>query len=86
MVDQNVNQTGGRLGPPVPILVRKTLATVTTVAATLLGLLLVTFMIGRVMPIDPVLAVIGERATQAQYDQTFIELGLDLPLLVQLWI
>ena len=67
MVDQNVNQTGGRLGPPVPILVRKTLATVTTVAATLLGLLLVTFMIGRVMPIDPVLAVIGERATQAQY-------------------
>lgn len=57
-----------------------------TVAATLLGLLFVTFMIGRVMPIDPVLAVIGERATQAQYDQTFRELGLDRPLLVQFGI
>ncbi|MAC80459.1 MAG: peptide ABC transporter permease [Rhodobacteraceae bacterium] len=40
-------------------------------------------MIGRVMPIDPVLAVIGERATQAQYDETFLALGLDKPLIVQ---
>lgn len=86
MADQNANQTGGRLGPPVPIWVRKSLATIATVAATILGLLFVTFMIGRVMPIDPVLAVIGERATQAQYDQTFRELGLDKPLLVQFGI
>ena len=34
-----------------------------TVALTFLGLLLVTFLIGRVMPIDTVLAVVGERAT-----------------------
>jgi len=61
-------------------------ATVATVAATVLGLLFVTFMIGRVMPIDPVLAVIGERATQAQYDETFRALGLDKPLLVQFGI
>ncbi|MCR8546444.1 ABC transporter permease [Salipiger sp. P9] len=54
-----------------------------TVAVTLLGLLFVTFMIGRVMPIDPVLAVIGERATQAQYDEVFLELGLDKPLITQ---
>ena len=39
-----------------------------TLAVTLLGLLAVTFVIGRVMPIDPVLAIIGERATQAQYE------------------
>jgi len=58
----------------------------TTISVTLLGLLFVTFMIGRVMPIDPVLAVIGERATQAQYNDTFIALGLDRPLLVQFWI
>jgi peptide/nickel transport system permease protein len=64
----------------------KLLATLATVAATILGLLFVTFMIGRVMPIDPVLAVIGERATQAQYDETFRALGLDKPLLVQFWI
>src|SRR6056297_3502285 len=86
MADQNVNQTGGRLRPPVPIWVRKSLATSATVAFTILGLLFVTFMIGRVMPIDPVLAVIGERATQAQYEQTFRDLGLDQPLLVQFWI
>ena len=39
-----------------------------TLAVTLLGLLAVTFVIGRVMPIDPVLSIIGERATQAQYE------------------
>ncbi|MBS8226406.1 ABC transporter permease [Vannielia litorea] len=61
-------------------------ATLLTVAVTLLGLLFVTFMIGRVMPIDPVLAVIGERATQAQYDAAFKELGLDKSLLEQFLI
>nr|WP_254695515.1 ABC transporter permease [Oceanicola sp. D3] len=43
-------------------------------------------MIGRVMPIDPVLAVIGERATQAQYDAVYLELGLDKPLIQQFFI
>ena len=33
-----------------------------TLAVTFLGLLLVTFLIGRVVPIDPVLAVVGDRA------------------------
>ena len=70
----------------MPPWLRKPLTTLATVAATILGLLFVTFMIGRVMPIDPVLAVIGERATQAQYDQTFRDLGLDQPLLVQFGI
>ncbi|MCZ0812373.1 MAG: ABC transporter permease [Pseudomonadota bacterium] len=76
----------GRPGPSLPPWLKKTLATLATVAATILGLLFVTFMIGRVMPIDPVLAVIGERATQEQYNQTFRDLGLDKPLLVQFWI
>jgi peptide/nickel transport system permease protein len=76
----------GRQMPSFPPWAKKTLGTVATVAATILGLLFVTFMIGRVMPIDPVLAVIGERATQAQYDATFLELGLDKPLLVQFGI
>ncbi|WP_318246372.1 ABC transporter permease [Salipiger thiooxidans] len=62
---------------------RKLLGTLLTIAVTLLGLLFVTFMIGRVMPIDPVLAVIGERATQAQYNAVYLELGLDKPLLAQ---
>ena len=41
-----------------------------SLAATLLGLLLITFLIGRVMPIDPVLAVVGERATNEVYMAT----------------
>ncbi len=48
--------------------------------ATFLGLLLVTFIIGRVVPIDPVLAVVGERATQAQYEAAREALGLDRPI------
>ncbi len=51
-----------------------------SLALTLLGLLLVTFIIGRVMPIDPVLKVVGERATQAQYEAARIAMGLDQPL------
>lgn len=51
-----------------------------TVALTFLGLLLVTFLIGRVVPIDPVLAVVGDRASAEVYARARIELGLDLPL------
>ena len=50
---------------------------------TLLGLLLVTFIIGRVMPIDPVLKVVGERATPEQYEAARQAMGLDQPLVVQ---
>jgi peptide/nickel transport system permease protein len=51
-----------------------------TLAVTFLGLLLVTFLIGRVVPIDPVLAVVGDRATPEVYERTRLALGLDLPL------
>ena len=54
-----------------------------SLAATLLGLLLITFLIGRVMPIDPVLAVVGERATNEVYMATRAAMGLDDPLIVQ---
>jgi len=54
-----------------------------TLAITLLGLLAVTFVIGRVMPIDPVLSIIGERATEAQYEAAKAALGLDDPLWTQ---
>ena len=83
MADGVTHAGNGWRGPAVPGWLKRAAATLATVAATLLGLLFVTFMIGRVMPIDPVLAVIGERATQAQYDQTFVALGLDRPLVIQ---
>jgi peptide/nickel transport system permease protein len=50
------------------------------VALTLLGLLAVTFFIGRVVPIDPVLAVVGDQAPRDVYEAVRIELGLDQPL------
>ena len=55
-------------------------ATLTSVLVTLLGLLVVTFALGRVLPADPVLRVVGDRATQEQYDKVRHELRLDRPL------
>jgi peptide/nickel transport system permease protein len=57
-----------------------------TLAITLLGLLLVTFLIGRVVPIDPVLSIVGERATEAQMQAIRDKLGLDLPMWQQFFI
>lgn len=57
--------------------------TLATVAITLVGLLALTFFIGRVMPVDPVTAIVGEQADQQTYDKVYRELGLDQPLHVQ---
>lgn len=54
-----------------------------SVAATLLGLLLLTFLIGRVMPLDPVLAIVGPDADRSSYEQVHRQLGLDQPLPTQ---
>lgn len=53
------------------------------VALTFLGLLALTFFIGRVVPIDPVLAIVGDRATAKQYEAARVAMGLDRPLIVQ---
>ncbi len=57
-----------------------------SVAITLLGLVFVTFLIGRVVPIDPVLAVVGDRASPEAYEAARTALGLDRSILVQFWI
>ena len=54
-----------------------------SVVLTLLGLLLLTFVIGRVMPLDPVLSIVGPDADKSTYDQVFKQLGLDRPVPVQ---
>jgi peptide/nickel transport system permease protein len=51
-----------------------------TVAITLVGLASLTFFIGRVLPIDPVLAIVGEKALPEVYDRVYLELGLDKPI------
>ena len=55
-------------------------ATLASIPITLFGLVLITFLIGRVVPIDPVLAIVGDRAPQDVVDRTRHEMGLDLPL------
>ncbi len=57
--------------------------TLISLAITFLGLLLITFIIGRVVPIDPVLSIVGERASQAQIEQVREQLGLNQPLMTQ---
>lgn len=54
-----------------------------SIAGTLLGLLFVTFAIGRLLPSDPVLSVVGDRASKALYDKVFVEMRLDRPLYEQ---
>lgn len=64
----------------------KTLKLLLMVVITFLGLLLITFLIGRVVPIDPVLAVVGDKASQEVYERARIAMGLDLPLWKQFFI
>ncbi len=59
------------------------LSSAASVPVTIFGLVLITFLIGRVVPIDPVIAVVGDRAPQEVVERTRVELGLDRPLPVQ---
>jgi peptide/nickel transport system permease protein len=52
----------------------------------LFGILLVTFILGRLIPGDPCKAMLGEKATQAVCDRFMAENGLDQPIPVQLAI
>jgi peptide/nickel transport system permease protein len=54
-----------------------------TLALTFVGLTAITFFISRLTNIDPVLAVVGDKASKEVYDRTFMALGLDQPLPVQ---
>jgi peptide/nickel transport system permease protein len=77
------NNEGARGRAPLPKWIGATIRTLGSIAITMLGLVFITFVIGRVMPIDPVLAIVGERATQSTYDAVYLQLGLDKPLIVQ---
>lgn len=62
------------------------LRTLGMILVTMIGLLFVTFVIGRVMPIDPVISVVGERASKEVYDAAFKSMGLDKPIIVQFFV
>ena len=69
-----------------PTRVHPALSAIASVPVTLFGLLLVTFLIGRVMPIDPVIAIVGDHAPPDVIARVRTELGLDRPLSVQFGI
>ncbi|MFN4192381.1 MAG: ABC transporter permease [Tabrizicola sp.] len=82
MTSTSAPQSRSRLLP----FVKQILLGFGTLAITLLGLLLITFVIARVVPTDPVLSIVGERATAAQIAAIREKLGLDLPLWQQFLI
>ncbi len=61
-------------------------AAASSVPITLFGLVLVTFLIGRVMPIDPIIAIVGDHAQNDVVEAARLQLGLDRPLAVQFWL
>jgi peptide/nickel transport system permease protein len=65
--------------------IRRVLKLILSVGLTFLGLTCVTFIIGRVIPIDPVLAIVGDKAPRDVYMRVRAEIGLDLPIPVQYW-
>jgi peptide/nickel transport system permease protein len=58
-------------------------AFVVSLVLTFIGLTAITFFINRLTKIDPVLAIVGDKASKEVYDKTYIMLGLDQPLIVQ---
>jgi peptide/nickel transport system permease protein len=66
--------------------VRAVLGFLITILTTYLGLLAVTFFIGRVIPIDPALTILGDRAPQSAVEQLRRTMGLDQPLYYQFYI
>ena len=64
------------LGSPTRLL-RAFVRFVTSAVLSLLGLTGVTFVIGRFIPVDPVIAIVGDHASQSTYDRTRLALGLD---------
>ena len=67
----------------VGVFARQTGNTLVTLLVTFIGLLAVTFVISRVVPIDPVTSILGERATAQQIEDTRAKLGLDEPMWYQ---
>lgn len=56
-----------------------------TLALTLFGLLVITFFLSALSPVDRVLQIVGDHASEATYQQVKQQLGLDKPLPVQFW-
>ncbi len=67
-------------------IVRTFLSAANSVVFTLFGLLCVTFFMGHLVPVDPVLNLVGDRASHETYQQARISLGLHLPIYEQFYL
>jgi peptide/nickel transport system permease protein len=82
---ERAHATGAGRGLLPLALAAKAARVAVSIALTFLGLTAITFVIGRVVPIDPVIAIVGDRASQETYERVRLELGLDRPLYEQYW-
>jgi peptide/nickel transport system permease protein len=82
-VTATAGQREGRGGVRLRAFIRGLSSLLFALVLTFFGLTVVTFVIGRVIPIDPVLAIVGDHAAEDVYARVRAELGLDLPVWVQ---
>jgi peptide/nickel transport system permease protein len=75
--DQTVRQN------VVGLAVKRAASFVFSLILTFLGLTAITFFISRMTKIDPVLAIVGDKASKEVYEKTYIALGLDKPFIFQ---
>src|SRR3954453_8489427 len=54
-----------------------------SIVTTMLGLLVITFIISRLLPADPVLAIVGDHASESTIEAARAKLGLNHPIPVQ---
>lgn len=87
-MDVDSQPEGRRSGerPSLPPALAKIFNLFFTIALTFIGLTAITFIIGRVMPADPALAIVGDRASTEVYEAMRQKLGLDEPLIQQYFI
>lgn len=78
--------TGGRKSARGRRTIHATASFLGVIILTYLGLLAVTFYIGRVMPIDPVLAIVGDHASGELVAKVREELGFNKPMWEQFYI
>lgn len=76
-------RTGGIAAPGLPSWSGTAFRVVVSIAVTLFGLMALTFFIGRMLPLDPVAAILGDNATQEAIDAMRAQLGLDQPIWIQ---
>ncbi|MFC0179127.1 ABC transporter permease [Thorsellia kenyensis] len=66
-------------------LIKKSFWQLGILCLTLLGLLAFTFALQQASPIDPIIKIVGDKASEETYNQVKTELGLDKPLVVQFY-